>query len=420
MQTRLADWIKDTPRGLEADAILRNCVHCGFCIATCPTYKLLGDELDGPRGRIYLMKQMLEGSPVDAAHPAAPGPLPHLPRVRDHLPVGRASTAGWWTSAARSSRRRCRARRRTGCGAGCSLRALRGAGSSPRRWRSGGCAAAAAGARSRGAFPLRREPGAWPAGAPRAAHDGARGVACSRRWRRRSMRRRRACWTRWASRSCEAPAAGCCGALPFHLDYQDEALAYVKANIDAWWPHVEAGAEAIVITASGCGTMVKDYGHLLRDDPAYAAKAARISALAKDVSEVVAAQREALAALLGAVARPRSSARGVPVALQPAARPEDQRRGGGAAARRGVHAHARWPTRTSAAARPAPTRSCSPTSREQPRGHKVQALDPARPPSSRRPTSAASRTSPPPVPVRHWIELVDDALRADRDRDSPY
>jgi glycolate oxidase iron-sulfur subunit len=94
----------------------------------------------------------------------------------------------------------------------------------------------------------------------------------------------------------EAEGATCCGAVPFHLNYQHDALGYVKANIDAWWPHVEAGVEAIVITASGCGTMVADYGHLMRDDPAYAAKAARIAALAKDISEVVAAEQSAIAA----------------------------------------------------------------------------------------------------------------------------
>jgi glycolate oxidase iron-sulfur subunit len=92
----------------------------------------------------------------------------------------------------------------------------------------------------------------------------------------------------------DAPQAGCCGAVTFHLNYQDDSHAYVKANIDAWWPHVEAGAEAVVITASGCGTMVRDYGHLLRHDPAYAAKAARISELAKDISEVISAERVAL------------------------------------------------------------------------------------------------------------------------------
>jgi glycolate oxidase iron-sulfur subunit len=95
----------------------------------------------------------------------------------------------------------------------------------------------------------------------------------------------------------QAHGATCCGAVPFHLNYQHDALAYMKANIDAWWPHVEAGAEAIVITASGCGTMVADYGRLLQDDAAYAQKAARISALAKDVSEVVAAERGAIFAL---------------------------------------------------------------------------------------------------------------------------
>jgi glycolate oxidase iron-sulfur subunit len=94
----------------------------------------------------------------------------------------------------------------------------------------------------------------------------------------------------------QVPEAGCCGAVQFHLDYQRDGLERAKANIDAWWPHVESGVEAIVITASGCGTMVKDYGHLLREDAAYAAKAARVGALAKDVSEVVAGERDALAA----------------------------------------------------------------------------------------------------------------------------
>jgi glycolate oxidase iron-sulfur subunit len=114
----------------------------------------------------------------------------------------------------------------------------------------------------------------------------------------------------------EVPEAGCCGAVPFHLNYQADALAYVKANIDAWWPHVEAGAEAIVITASGCGTMVKDYGHLLRNDPAYAGRAARISTLARDVSEVVAAEREALARAGKPGGKPRVVAFHSPCSLQ--------------------------------------------------------------------------------------------------------
>jgi glycolate oxidase iron-sulfur subunit len=92
-----------------------------------------------------------------------------------------------------------------------------------------------------------------------------------------------------------APESGCCGGVSQHLDAHAEALGYARANIDAWWPHIEAGAEAIVITASGCGTMVADYGHLLRNDPAYAQKAAKVSALAKDISEVVAAEKVSLA-----------------------------------------------------------------------------------------------------------------------------
>ena len=106
MQTQLADFIRDTPEGLEAEAILRKCVHCGFCTATCPTYQLLGDELDGPRGRIYLMKQRAGGRADHRAHAAAPGPLPHLPRLRDWRARPACSTAGSSISAASWSSRR--------------------------------------------------------------------------------------------------------------------------------------------------------------------------------------------------------------------------------------------------------------------------------------------------------------------------
>ena len=90
LQTNLADWVKDSPEGKAADAILRKCVHCGFCNATCPTYQLLGDELDGPRGRIYLIKQVLEGAEVDGEDAAPPRSLPHLPQLRDDVSVGGA------------------------------------------------------------------------------------------------------------------------------------------------------------------------------------------------------------------------------------------------------------------------------------------------------------------------------------------
>ena len=95
-----------------------------------------------------------------------------------------------------------------------------------------------------------------------------------------------------------APAAQCCGAVSFHLDAHNEGLDFTRRNIDAWWPYVERGYEAVVITASGCGTMVKEYGHHLARDPAYAAKAARISELSKDVSEIIVAERANLLSLL--------------------------------------------------------------------------------------------------------------------------
>ena len=295
MQTQLADWIRQTPEGLEADGILRKCVHCGFCLATCPTYNLLGDELDSPRGRIYLMKQMLEGAPVSE-------------RTRLHL--DRCLT--------------CRACETT-CPSGVEYGRLvdigrdlvekkvpRPAGERLRRWvmrqvlPSRALFAALLGlGRAFKAFlpgalarkvPARRDAGAWPH--PRHARKMLALAGCVQPSIAPSINAATArVLDRLGISLVEAPAAGCCGAVTFHLNAQADALGYVKANIDAWWPYVEAGAEAIVITASGCGTMVAEYGHLLRGDPAYAKKADRISNLAKDVSQVITAERAALVKL---------------------------------------------------------------------------------------------------------------------------
>ena len=114
----------------------------------------------------------------------------------------------------------------------------------------------------------------------------------------------------------DVPRAGCCGAVPFHLNYQEDSLAFVKANIDAWWPAVEQGAEAVVITASGCGTMVKDYGHLLRHDAAYAAKAKRIAEMTRDISEVIGAEIEAIRGRLAAAKTAEKIAFHSPCSLQ--------------------------------------------------------------------------------------------------------
>jgi glycolate oxidase iron-sulfur subunit len=298
MQTQLADWIKDTAQGVEADAILRKCVHCGFCLATCPTYNLLGDELDSPRGRIYLMKQMLEGAPVTR---------------RTQLHLDRCVT--------------CRACETT-CPSGVEYGRLVDIGRdlvekkvprSPwdrlRRWilkstlphraffgpalalgRVMGPILPRALARK---IPERRDEGAWPA-----ARHARRMLVLGGCVQPSMAPAINAATARVLDRIgislVEALAAGCCGAVTFHLNYQDESLAYVKANIDAWWPEVEKGAEAVVITASGCGTMVKEYAHLLQHDPDYAAKAKRITEMTRDISEVIIAQVDSIVPKLDA------------------------------------------------------------------------------------------------------------------------
>lgn len=295
METHLAPFIRDTPAGREADEILRKCVHCGFCTATCPTYQLFGDELDGPRGRIYLIKGMLEGAEATAktqlhldrcltcrsCESTCPSGV-HYARLLD---IGRAVLE-----------------QRVPRGAAESL--LRGALKQllPRRWLFG--PAYRLGQLFRPLLPavlktkvLRyRAPGARP----QARH--ARSVialaGCVQPAMAPSINAATArVLDRLGIRMIEAERAGCCGALRMHLNDEAGARDDARRNIDAWWPLLEAGAECILVTASGCGTQVRDYACLLQDDPAYAAKAARVALLSRDVSEVILAERERLAAL---------------------------------------------------------------------------------------------------------------------------
>ena len=310
MQTRLADFIRDTPDGREAEAILRSCVHCGFCNATCPTYQLLGDELDGPRGRIYLMKQLLEGAAVGdhtrrhldrcltcrSCETTCPsgvryGRLVDLGRA---LLEERVPRAPW----ARLQRWALRKGLQTpwlftpALRLGQWLRPLL-----PVRLRRRVPAPVQAGARPARAHARRMlllEGCVQPALAPDINAATARVL------------------DRLGIGLVPAPGAGCCGALDAHLGATEAARQAMRRNIDAWWPAVEAGAEAIVITASGCGSLVKEYGHELRLDPAYADKAARVSALARDLCEVLA--DEELAAF--AAARPQRIAFHPPCSLQ--------------------------------------------------------------------------------------------------------
>src|SRR5581483_85250 len=269
METRLAEWIKDTPRGRKADEILRSCVHCGFCLATCPTYQLLGDELDSPRGRIYQIKQVLEGAQptreiqlhldrcltcrsCETTCPSGVkyGQLVDIGRAADDEQVQRpwAERAQRWI--------------------------LREAVTRP--WLFGAVLKTARALKWVLPAGLRAK-----VGEPRPA-----GVLPTRAHQRRVL----------LLNNCVQPAmlpsidgatarvldsvgvqaivareSGCCGAIRQHLEDQEGARRNARRNIDAWWPHIETGqVEAILINASGCGAMVKEYGHLLREDALYA------------------------------------------------------------------------------------------------------------------------------------------------------
>ncbi len=299
MQTRLTDDIARTRAGQEADAILRACVHCGFCTATCPTYQLLGDELDGPRGRIYLIKSMLEGAPATR-------------KTRDHLDrcLTCRSCETTCPSGVRYHRlldigREIVARRVPRSGADALKRfLLRQVLPRPRLF-------AFFLGLGRLVLPLLPEALAAKVHVP-----GPTSAAWPRMRRGRRMLVLGGCvqpsmepginaaaarvLDRLGIELVEAPGAGCCGALRQHLDAQEASLDDMRRNIDAWWPLIEQGAEALVVTASGCGAHVKEYGHLLHHDPAYREKAARVSALAKDVGEIVLAEMPSLLALLAA------------------------------------------------------------------------------------------------------------------------
>ena len=288
MQTALADFIRDTPDGREADAILRACVHCGFCTATCPTYQLLGDDLDSPRGRIYLIKQVLEG-----ATPTAKTQL-HLDRCLtcracettcpSGVKYGRLVDIGRHVVEKRVGRSSAEQAKRWAIRTGLLSGPLFGAAVT-----AGRIVKSLLPREVARSIPERVPPGAWPAERhPRkmlalaSCVQGALAPAIDAAMAR--------VLDRVGVSLVRVPGGGCCGALPLHLEERAQAMTLVKRNIDAWWPFVERGAEAIVVTASGCGVMVKEYGHLLRHDAAYAAKAKKISELARDTVEVVAAE----------------------------------------------------------------------------------------------------------------------------------
>src|ERR1041385_8964993 len=288
MQTQLAEFIRDSAEGREAEAILRKCVHCGFCTATCPTYQVLGDDLDSPRGRIYLMKRALEGAAVSdktrlhldrcLTCRACETTCPSGVRYGRLVDIGRAVVEAKTRRA--PLERDCRALlayalpRTRLFGTALRLGQLLGP-VLPRRLRS--------------KVPAKtRAAGAWPA--PRHSRRMLALAGCVQPVLAPSINAAAArVLDRMGISLVEAPGAGCCGGIRFHLNDQGAGRDDMRALIDAWWPLVERGdIEAIVMTASGCGVTVKEYGHLLAQDPQYRAKAERISALTRDLCEVIA------------------------------------------------------------------------------------------------------------------------------------
>ncbi len=286
MQTNLADFIKGTPDGVEAEAILRACVHCGFCTATCPTYQLLGDELDGPRGRIYLIKQVLEG-----AEPTRKTQL-HLDRCLtcrncestcpSGVRYGRLADIGRKVIEARVPRPAGERIKRA------TLKEFlpRAALFKP-AFRAGQVARPLLPSALRDKLQPARAAGRWPTrehARKMLVLEGCVQPAMAPNINAATARVLDALGVQLVA----APKAGCCGAVRFHMNDQAGGLDDMRRNVDAWWPYVaEKRVEAIVMTASGCGVTVKEYGHLLAHDPAYADKAARISALTRDLSEIL-------------------------------------------------------------------------------------------------------------------------------------
>jgi glycolate oxidase iron-sulfur subunit len=296
MQTRITEEFRETGDGRAADAILRKCVHCGFCLATCPTYTLLGDELDSPRGRIYLLKQLFEGGVITgvtqrhldrclgcrACETTCPSGVNYgaLLRIGRPLVASRAPRTfadRLWRLILRVVLGR-RAVFSTLLGAARALRPLLPADLRRRIPVARPVPRAPARAHSRNILLL--EGCVQPAIAP--SIDGATRLVLDR------------------LDIGVTTVRGCCGALSEHLGAPEDARRHARANIDAWSGALETGATAIVASASACALQLREYPALLCDDPRYREKAARVGALARDLSEIVYGERERLLARFAA------------------------------------------------------------------------------------------------------------------------
>jgi glycolate dehydrogenase iron-sulfur subunit len=289
------------PDTAASEKILRACVHCGFCTATCPTYVLLGDELDSPRGRITLIKNMLErGGPVE------PETVKHIDRCLSCLACMTTCPSGVnYMHLVDHGRRHIEGHYRRPWPERLLRRLLGLVLTRPALMRAalhGACLTRPLAA----LLPKRLRPllALAPRAVPPASAMDRPQVFPAEGERRRRVALLPGCaqqvlmpeineatirlLTRHGAEVVVAPGSGCCGALPHHLGDDAAALAFARANIDAWESaRAEGGLDAIIVNASGCGTMVKDYGFLLRCDPAYAEKATQTANRARDISEVM-------------------------------------------------------------------------------------------------------------------------------------
>ncbi len=298
MQTNLPESFLRTDAGQLADTILRKCVHCGFCTATCPTYQVTGSELDSPRGRIYQIKQVLEGAPATReiqlhldrcltcrnCETTCPSGV-HYSRLLDigreavEQAVGRTP----WEKLQRNTLRRLvlskplfhRSYRLAQRVHGILPTTLRAKILPPQQ-------------------PLRSQP--VPAGSTHSRKIIVPAGCVQPTMLPNIDEATYRVLHKLGIQSISPAGGGCCGAVNLHLNEHDKSLADMRRNIDAWWPHIEAGAEAILSNASGCGVMIKDYAFHLQADPQYADKARRVSELAKDIVEIILPHIEELGA----------------------------------------------------------------------------------------------------------------------------
>jgi glycolate oxidase iron-sulfur subunit len=292
------------PNIAEADKILRACVHCGFCTATCPTYVLLGDERDSPRGRIYLIKEMLERN-----RPATKDVVTHIDRCLSCLSCMTTCPSGvHYMHLVDHARAHIEETYRRPLFDRLMREFLVRVMPYPRRLRLAMLAsalarplapvfslfglkplAAALRLAPRGVPGAMTETGTHPAHGPRRARVAVLGGCANEALMPSITQSTIRVLNRNGVEAVLPPDAGCCGSLEHHLGREEGAFAKARANVDAWTREIEGqGLDAILVTLSGCGTTVKDYGFMLRNDPAYAAKAAKVSSLAKDVSQYLA------------------------------------------------------------------------------------------------------------------------------------